>query len=336
MNRLVILVSTLLWTASVIAQSPAKDEMKLHNPIAPSPNATSLVLTAAYKIGEYTGTSNISIPIYEVRSNDITVPVSLSYNGGRGLKVKEEASWVGLGWALQAGGIITRSMNGRDDLDPATIYFGKQSLSFNVVANSSFISGSVFEFEIPQGLGFAYCRVLDFRHIREFDGTLGYVFDFIHDTPLIDLGVLNDQDLLFGAQRLDGIPVTRGKYKWKLKGVLISAERVPIPDFKYSQKFIGEETNFSKIKEWFAVKNISEYSETPCSYDKVRHLESIKVVSQRSVEIRTAMELLRLNDKDPRDYFDMDDLTNWNVYRSMINVPLYKTIPREIRGKALC
>jgi hypothetical protein len=68
-------------------------------------------------VNELTGTPNISIPIYTLKSNFLSVPISLSYHAG-GIKVNQEASWVGLGWDLEAGGRITVETKG--DLDKWT------------------------------------------------------------------------------------------------------------------------------------------------------------------------------------------------------------------------
>ena len=42
------------------------------------------------------------------------MPISLSYHAG-GLKVGEPSSWVGTGWSLQAGGMISRTIQGKAD-----------------------------------------------------------------------------------------------------------------------------------------------------------------------------------------------------------------------------
>lgn len=83
--------------------------------IPPSPNASSLGTYGDIPVGHYTGVPNINIPLYEIESGNIKVPISLSYHAA-GIKVAQEASWVGLGWSLNAGGIITRSIRGWDDL----------------------------------------------------------------------------------------------------------------------------------------------------------------------------------------------------------------------------
>jgi len=50
-----------------------------------------------------------------ISEGGINVPISLSYHSG-GIRIPEEAGNVGLGWALNAGGMITRSVEDRDDL----------------------------------------------------------------------------------------------------------------------------------------------------------------------------------------------------------------------------
>ncbi|SFZ93392.1 hypothetical protein SAMN05428642_103107 [Flaviramulus basaltis] len=84
--------------------------------IPPSPTAASLAQFADVPVSEYTGLPNITIPIYTIKSGDLSLPISLNYHGG-GIKVAQEASWVGLGWSLNAGGTISRIIKGHDDLD---------------------------------------------------------------------------------------------------------------------------------------------------------------------------------------------------------------------------
>ena len=87
---------------------------ELPNIIPPSPNAAALGQYGDIPVSNYTGVPNISIPLYTVKSGDIEVPISISYHAS-GIKVAQEASWVGLGWVLNAGGVITRQIRGIDD-----------------------------------------------------------------------------------------------------------------------------------------------------------------------------------------------------------------------------
>lgn len=87
----------------------------------PSPNASSLEKYAQIPVSNYTGTPNISIPIWNIQLQDFNLPIGLSYHAS-GIKVAENASWVGLGWALNAGGLVTRSVVNLED-NPAVNYY---------------------------------------------------------------------------------------------------------------------------------------------------------------------------------------------------------------------
>ena len=65
-------------------------------------------------VSQYTGIPNISVPIYNIKMQQLSLPISLSYHAG-GLKVEQEASWVGAGWSLNAGGNINRTVRGPPD-----------------------------------------------------------------------------------------------------------------------------------------------------------------------------------------------------------------------------
>ena len=89
--------------------------VKIPQVIPPSPNAASLAMYADYPVSHYTGVPNIDIPLYEIQVDGFKLPISLSYHAS-GIKVGQEASWVGLGWALNAGGCISRTIKCADDL----------------------------------------------------------------------------------------------------------------------------------------------------------------------------------------------------------------------------
>lgn len=101
-----LLLSLLLFEESV-AQSYSEI-------IKPSPDVVAFEKYGNIPVSLYTGVPEIKVPIYEIRNKEIAVPVSLSYHAG-GITVNEEASRVGLGWILQSGGMISRTIRGIDD-----------------------------------------------------------------------------------------------------------------------------------------------------------------------------------------------------------------------------
>lgn len=78
------------------------------------PQAASLGKYIDYPVNLSTGIPRIDIPVYQLEERNITLPIILSYHAG-GIKVSEIASWVGLGWVLQAGGMIVRTVRGAPD-----------------------------------------------------------------------------------------------------------------------------------------------------------------------------------------------------------------------------
>lgn len=79
-----------------------------------SPNTASLGLYGHTPVGHYTGIPNIDIPLYEIDLDGKKIPISISYHAS-GIRVAQEASSVGLGWSLNFGGCITKTVNGEDD-----------------------------------------------------------------------------------------------------------------------------------------------------------------------------------------------------------------------------
>jgi YD repeat-containing protein len=79
-----------------------------------SPEAASFSRFFEMPVSLYTGSLSVSVPLYTLQVDDISIPITLSYHNA-GVKVEEEASWVGLGWNMMIGGCITRNVNGRPD-----------------------------------------------------------------------------------------------------------------------------------------------------------------------------------------------------------------------------
>ncbi len=80
----------------------------------PSPSALGEINLNESLVDKSTGAISYSIPIAEIREGALIIPVSLNYYS-RGIKVEDIASWVGMGWSLNAGAVITRSVVGFPD-----------------------------------------------------------------------------------------------------------------------------------------------------------------------------------------------------------------------------
>ncbi|HUH17861.1 RHS repeat domain-containing protein [Albibacterium sp.] len=67
-------------------------------------------------VSEYTGIPSITIPLHSVKLKDKDFSISLDYHAG-GIKVTDEASWVGLGWNISnLGTISVEAVGGPDNV----------------------------------------------------------------------------------------------------------------------------------------------------------------------------------------------------------------------------
>lgn len=82
--------------------------------VPPGPEVASFLKYGEYPVSYSTGIPDISLPIYTIKTRELSLPITLTYLSG-GIKVTDEASWVGLGWVLNAGGAINCSIQGMPD-----------------------------------------------------------------------------------------------------------------------------------------------------------------------------------------------------------------------------
>lgn len=69
-------------------------------------------------VDEYRGLANINVPLYNIKVDNVEIPLNLNYYSG-GIKVSEEASIVGLGWNFNLPTII-QEVKDKVDFDRST------------------------------------------------------------------------------------------------------------------------------------------------------------------------------------------------------------------------
>lgn len=119
---LIFLLFTLTGIKHVFSQLNTDPIANLRSVMPPSPNASALGKYTDWPVSLYTGIPSVNLPIYDLQGRSITIPIAINYHAG-GNKVGEIASWVGLGWSLNAGGIISRSVKGLPDETINSGYF---------------------------------------------------------------------------------------------------------------------------------------------------------------------------------------------------------------------
>ncbi|SEL95824.1 RHS repeat domain-containing protein [Parapedobacter koreensis] len=83
----------------------------------PPPKATMMDRFGSYPVSFYTGLVDITIPIFTIETNGITVPIEFKYHAS-GLKYDDLPMELGYGWTLIAGGTVSYSARGAADMSP--------------------------------------------------------------------------------------------------------------------------------------------------------------------------------------------------------------------------
>lgn len=119
LNCLFFTVACAVWLSLNFALPHPVVAQELEAVRIPTPEAAALVKSGEIPVSPYTGVPDISVPIWTISAGEIQIPIALSYHAS-GIKVEQEATWVGLGWNLSgAGGSITRAIRGGDDFGTA-------------------------------------------------------------------------------------------------------------------------------------------------------------------------------------------------------------------------
>lgn len=105
-----VFILALLCTAGH-GQQPTLDLPRI---IQPSPEAAALFRYIDYPMDYSTGLPDISVSVYEVKCGSLTVPISLSYHAS-GRRIYDQDGPVALGWSLNAGGMVSRTVYGAVD-----------------------------------------------------------------------------------------------------------------------------------------------------------------------------------------------------------------------------
>lgn len=109
MNRKIIIVMALLLTQTICAFG---QNIPLLN--VPSPEVAGLGTYGTIPVGLYTGVPDISVPLHEMKAGGQSFPLMASYHLTL-VKPQMQEGCLGIGWNLQAGGYISRSVNGMYD-----------------------------------------------------------------------------------------------------------------------------------------------------------------------------------------------------------------------------
>ena len=132
-KRLAILLPLLGTSVNFVFADGTQDLKEIYNKLLPdfqklTPEASALGQYGKYNVSGYTGVPNISIPLFSIGSGNFSMPIELGYDAS-GIKVEQQATYVGLGWNLIMGGSINQIVCGQND------FFEKLSGTSQIISN---------------------------------------------------------------------------------------------------------------------------------------------------------------------------------------------------------
>lgn len=130
--------SGILLTLAAMLFFKTYAQTQLPQSIAPSPSVAELGRYGSFPVSKSTGIPDISFPLFEVNAAEISLPFSLSYHAG-GIKVSQESTEVGLGWAINGAMFIHRTVLGIPD---ESVYGNFNTLPLSFSSLMALYSGS--------------------------------------------------------------------------------------------------------------------------------------------------------------------------------------------------
>ncbi|UGU14595.1 hypothetical protein LS482_12905 [Sinomicrobium kalidii] len=125
MNQLIKLLLfslAILFSSSLCSQSVLFDHINADK----TPKSDTFPEYSFFRENLSRGLIDVSIPLYEINVGSIKVPIGLTYNS-EGIKLDQIASNVGLGWSLNAGGVVNRKIQDIEDHQIEQLYTGNST-----------------------------------------------------------------------------------------------------------------------------------------------------------------------------------------------------------------
>ncbi|BAU55156.1 hypothetical protein [Mucilaginibacter gotjawali] len=179
-----LIISLLTFVIDVSGQSTTYDpRMDLPKVTPPSPNAATLGKYGDIPVGLYSGIPNVSIPLYDVKLGNFSLPIGISYHS-QGLKVEEKSGNIGLSWALNAGGVVTRTVKGLPD-ENGMGYWGHSTWTNQYISSALNISESFCNGTYDAQPDIFYFNFGEYSGKFVIDATTGHIAHIIPDQPSI-------------------------------------------------------------------------------------------------------------------------------------------------------
>lgn len=197
-------------------------------------------------------------------------------------------------------------------------------------------TGSIIKIPLGHNFGYVLAKFINLNEIKDGLGYNEFIYVYnrvFKDEDIVVKGIDDNDLLLGGIYILNPYPALKNK-TWEIVGLLkAKAIELQIPDFKdYGPVFTLYERD---AKIWYYIHNDDINNRIVTDYEKVKHLEKFIYRAYGSVMTRLTMEVIRQSGKKIENYYELKEHDDLVSYYNTIYTPIYSTIPKEIRGKAI-
>lgn len=125
---LAIFLIKLVSVQAQIKSSQTSPNIEFDKLKQPTPKVKAMQHFGEYSVSLNTGMPNIVIPLYEIQSGSLKLPISMRFTP-TGRKVDEKSETLGFGWKLECGGKVTRTKRGLCDENDTYSFLPYSALS---------------------------------------------------------------------------------------------------------------------------------------------------------------------------------------------------------------
>lgn len=197
-------------------------------------------------------------------------------------------------------------------------------------------TGTIIKIPLEHNFGFVLAKFINLKEIKEDVGynEFIYVYNRVFKDEDIVVDGIDAYDLLLGGiYVLNPYPALKNNI-WKIVGLLEpKTSELQIPDFKdFGPVFTKYEKDAGV---WYYIHNAEVNKRVIADYENIKHLEKLVYKAYGSIMTRLTMEIIRQKGKKIEDYYDLKEHDELSSYYNTIYTPIYSTIPKEMRGKAI-
>jgi hypothetical protein len=324
-----------LWIEPAKAQSP----YLLPEVFPNAPNTAEIAKHGDYSVNLFTGLPDISIPLYEIQSGDLKVPVTLNYHAS-GIKVSDVASFVGLGWSLNAGGVINRKLMGSkadENLSEDGYMAGNLLKIMNFTAEEedlkleyydrvrkSFIDvqPDIFSYSFPGHNGkFFFDGMNDYRPVLIPYSPIDLQYSVTNEQLSFNIKDAKGNQYIFGKNYKESVTNNQGNYSvtaWNLEEIISQKGQDSI-QFTYTKSGFTSPTTYSNA--WVVDDLVEIYhGETPV-YSANPQASSVESSHYSSINEQQLSEILF---KDGKVVFGLSGTNREDIdAKSLDNIKIY-------------